>query len=124
MAIMNTTTQLHQLELRIAKLKSKLMALGEMRPGSISQQFNVCRSPGCRCKDPKHPQPHGPYYQLSYVRHGKSTSQAVPKDYVPQAQRQLDNYKLFRKLSDEWVELALQHARLSLDLFRRSQTAK
>ncbi|MGC9328602.1 MAG: DUF6788 family protein [Candidatus Hinthialibacter sp.] len=29
-----------------------------MRPGALSQQYNVCGNPRCRCKDPQHPQKH------------------------------------------------------------------
>ena len=47
--------------------KCDLAALGDLRPGSLSIQYNVCGSPGCRCKaDP--PVKHGPYYQVSYTR--------------------------------------------------------
>lgn len=48
----------------------------ELRPGSFSTQYNVCGSPGCRCKtDP--PKKHSPYYQISYTRKGKSSSRFV-----------------------------------------------
>jgi hypothetical protein len=44
------------LERQIEKTKQ---ALGDMRPGSLSTQYNVCGKLGCRCKaDP--PQKHGP----------------------------------------------------------------
>ena len=42
--------------------------------GSLSRQYNVCSSPGCRCKASP-PRKHGPYYQLSYTRNGKSTTE-------------------------------------------------
>jgi hypothetical protein len=48
-------------------MKSQLRALGPMRPGSLSRQYNVCGKPGCRCKDPKNPRRHGPYDQLNYA---------------------------------------------------------
>jgi len=47
------------------QIKAELAALGEMRPGSLSRQYNVCGKPNCRCKDPQNPQRHGPCYQLS-----------------------------------------------------------
>jgi hypothetical protein len=50
------------LQQRINQLKSQLRALGPMRPGSLSRQYNVCGKPGCRCKDSKNPRRHGPYY--------------------------------------------------------------
>ena len=48
------------LETKIGKIKEEIMALGlELQPGVLTQQYNVCGSPGCRCKaDPPHK--HGP----------------------------------------------------------------
>src|ERR1039458_6726707 len=62
-----------QIERQIEKVKRDLTALGDLRPGSLSTQFNVCGSPGCRCKATP-PEKHGPYYQVSFTRKGKSRS--------------------------------------------------
>ena len=43
-------------------LREKLIGLGPMLPGSISEQWNVCGTQGCRCKDPNKPVKHGPYW--------------------------------------------------------------
>lgn len=61
---MNATASIQNAEQRIQQIKAELGALGEMRPGSLSEQYNVCGKPNCRCKDPKNPQRHEPYYQL------------------------------------------------------------
>ena len=53
------------LQRQIEKVKRDLAALGDLRPGSLSTQYNVCGSPGCRCKATP-PIKHGPYYQVSY----------------------------------------------------------
>ena len=37
------------LQRQIEKVKRDLAALGDLRPGSLSTQYNVCGSPGCRC---------------------------------------------------------------------------
>ena len=42
-----------------------------MKPDSINEQYNVCGSPNCKCKDKKNPQKHGPYYYLSFTFKGK-----------------------------------------------------
>ena len=64
------------LQRQIEKVKRDLAALGDLRPGSLSTQYNVCGSPGCKCKaDP--PVKHGPYYQVSYTRKGRSRLYAV-----------------------------------------------
>jgi hypothetical protein len=105
---MTTTFRAQQIERKIARLKQELLTLGPIHPGSLSRQYNVCGKPGCRCKDPVHPQRHGPYYKVSYVYRGRSTSRFVPRDQVKEVQAELANYKRFRKLTDQWVGLALQ----------------
>ena len=97
---------------RIEEIKKRLVALGEMRPGSLSKQYNVCGNPTCRCKDPKNPKKHGPYYQVSYTHKGKSTTQFVKRGTVTETKTQLKNYRTFKKLIDEWVDLSVKIARL------------
>ena len=109
-------SQLKNIEKRIERVKQQLLLIGEMRSGSISKQYNVCGNPGCRCKDKLNPQKHGPYYQLSYVHRGKSSSQFIRQEFLAQVTAQLANYKRFKKLVDLWIDLALQHARIKLDI--------
>ena len=97
---------------RIETIKRKLSALGDMRPGSLSTQFNVCGNPTCRCKDPDNPKKHGPYYQLSYTHKGRSKSEFVKKEDLEAAKKQLKNYQQFKKLTADWVALSLELARL------------
>ena len=101
-----------QCQTRIEEIKKRLVALGEMRPGSLSKQFNVCGNPTCRCKDPKNPKKHGPYYQVSYTHKGKSSTQFVKRDAVTETKTQLDNYRTFKNLIDEWVDLSVKIAQL------------
>ena len=103
------------LQQKINRLKSLIGELGPMRPGSLSRQYNVCGKPGCRCKDPKNPRRHGPYYQLNYVYGGKQTSEFVRTRNLKVVRNQLANYKRFRRLTDQWVGSALQLARLELE---------
>jgi len=70
---MNTS----QIARKIEQLKRQLAQLGPKHPGSLSAQYNVCGKPSCRCKDPKEPQKHGPYYQLSFTWRGKSRTRFV-----------------------------------------------
>ena len=107
-----TPQKLQHMERRIAAVKAALVDLGDLHPGSLSRQFNVCGKPGCRCKDPRHPKRHGPYYQLNYVFRGKKTSLFIPRDQVSQLQAQLANYKSLRRSTDQWIGLAIQMARL------------
>ncbi len=107
---MKTTQTVKKLEAQIAQIKAQLQKHGAMRPGSLSRQYNVCGKSGCRCKDPKHPRRHGPYYQLNYVYRGKKTSQFIRRAILRQVRTELANYKQFRRLTEQWIGLALQVA--------------
>ncbi len=117
---MNATASIQKAEQRIQQIKTELAALGEMRPGSLSKQYNVCGKPNCRCKDPQHPQRHGPYYQLSWVHRGKSSTQFIRRPLLPQVRAQIATYNTFRRLTEEWVNLALRLAQAKLLTARRS----
>jgi hypothetical protein len=110
---MATETELRR---RIKRIKTELAALGDLRPGALSEQYNVCRTPGCRCKaDP--PQKHGPYHQLSYSRGGRSRTENVRTEDLPAVEAQIANYHKLRDLIDEWVDNAIE-----LDRLRRART--
>lgn len=82
-----------------------------MRPGALSEQYNVCGKPNCKCKDPQRPRKHGPYYQLSYTHQGKSTTEFVKRDMLDEVRLQLANYASFRELTDEWISLSVRIAK-------------
>jgi len=104
---------IENLKIEIEEIKRQIAALDDLRPGSISEQYNVCGKKGCRCKaDP--PEKHGPYYQLSYTRKGKSRSMFVKKEKVAEVKRQVENYRLLKSLVDRWVDLAIELADLKM----------
>jgi hypothetical protein len=107
------------LERRIERIKRKLQALGDLRPGSLSEQYNVCGVEGCQCKASP-PKRHGPYYQLSFTRKGKATSRFVRRDEVAVVRQQLKNYAKLRALVDEWISTAMELSTLRLEQRRRS----
>ena len=97
---------------RIKEIQKILSEMGEMRPGSLSMQYNVCGNPSCRCKDKKNPKKHGPYYQLSYTHKGKSTTEFVKAEKVDEVRQQIKNFREFKKLTDEWVDISVKIAKL------------
>jgi hypothetical protein len=70
-----------------------------MLPGSISEQWNVCGTPGCKCKEKNNPIKHGPYYQLSFSVKGKSSSMFVKKQDLREARRRVQRYQEFKQLT-------------------------
>ena len=95
------------LETEIEKIKQELLSLGDLRPGSLSKQYNVCGNPRCRCKEDP-PRKHGPYYQLSFTRKGRSRTQFIKKPHVATVRTQVKNYRRLRTLIDRWIELSTQ----------------
>jgi hypothetical protein len=102
------------LERRIEPIKRKLQALGDLRPESLLEQYNVCEVDGCRCKASP-PKKHGPHYQLSFTRKGRSTSRFVRRQEVAVVRRQLKSCAILRALVDEWIDAAMELSTLRLE---------
>lgn len=85
------------IERRIEKIKQELAKLGDMRPGSLSVQT---RSWG------------GEYCQLSYTHKGRGRTEYVPEAKRKEVERQIANYRKFRELTKEWVELGIELCKL------------
>jgi len=91
----------------INKVQKELLKVEEFRPGSLSLQYNVCGSPGCRCKG-KYPVKHGPYYKVSYTRKGKGKNLFIKKEEVEIVKNQIENYNKFKKLMDSWIDISIE----------------
>jgi hypothetical protein len=112
--------RIRALEAQIEAIKRELAGLGDLRPGSLSQQYNACGSPGCRCKATP-PQKHGPYFQLSYTRRGKDGTRFVKKADLPSIRQATANYARLRELVDRWIELATELSDLKINLRAAAQ---
>lgn len=69
-------------EYQIVDIKKKIVQIGYMKPGSISEQYNICGSVNCKCKNKKNSIKHGPYHYLSYTFKGKSYTEFISEDQV------------------------------------------
>jgi len=107
---------IQQIEKRIAAIKRELSAVGPMHPGSVSAQYNICGTPGCRCKDPKKPRKHGPYYQLSYTSGGRHNTRFVRPDQLAAMRGKVKQHRRLRELVQEWVALCVEQERLERGL--------
>jgi hypothetical protein len=90
---------------RILKIKELIFKLEDFRPGSLSEQYNVCGKAGCRCKNKENPEKHGPYYQISCYKNKKHTTRFVKKENVKEIKNEVESYKKFKTLIDEWILL-------------------
>lgn len=88
------------IEKEIANIKQALMGLGQMHPGSLSQQSRAAGNT---------------YHQLSYSHQGKGHTKYVRPEDVPEVTQEIENYRRFRGLTTKWVELAIELAKLRRD---------
>jgi hypothetical protein len=108
---MTTGNRQAHLEAKIDVLKQDLLTLGDLRPGTLSEQYNVCGKAGCACKaDP--PRKHGPYYQVSFTWQGRSHTQFVRGENLATTRQQLRTYERLRTLVEAWIATGLELAAL------------
>ena len=96
------TTQLERTEEQIARVKQELLALGPMRPGSISRQYRL----------PKEKE--RPFYQISYTHRMRGLSEYVRPENLKTLTRETTTFKRFKKLLDRWIDLSLQASQLRI----------
>lgn len=101
--------KLDPIEKRIAGVKEKLMSIGEMRPGSLTYQYQ-------RPKEKK-----GGFYQISYTYQMKSKTEYVKADFVQDLKRQIATFKRFKKLTQQWIDLAIQHSQIKVTLAKEGK---
>jgi len=94
--------RMQQIEQRIDRIKRTLMEIGPLRPGSLTRQY----------KDPKHHA--GAYWQISYTRRMKSRTEYVRQGWVKELRRQIVTHKRFKRLVDQWIDLGIEHSRLTV----------
>jgi hypothetical protein len=91
---------------QIQRIQTQLTQLGPMRPGTLTRQY----------RQPERQQ--GPYYQLSYTYQMKSHTEYVPKRQVALVRKEIAVYQRYKKLTAQWIDLALQRSRLRMQLTR------
>jgi hypothetical protein len=98
---------------KVERIRRTLISLGPILPGSIGEQWNVCGTAGCKCKDPVSPKKHGPYYQLSFSVGGRSSSIFIRKEDLSEARKRVRNFQEFKKLTTELIQA-------NVDLIRKN----
>jgi len=97
----------------VDQVKQQIVKLGPVLPGSIGEQWNVCGTPGCKCKDLVNPKKHGPHYQLSFSVGGRSSSMFIKKEDLPEVRKRVKNYQELKKLITDLIQA-------NVDLVRKS----
>ncbi len=90
---------LEVLERRRSEILTQIQQLGDMRRGSVVEQYLPCGKPRCCCKKPGHPG-HGPYFALTRKVEGKTkTRQLRPGPLLEKVRQEVDTFHRFRALS-------------------------
>ena len=103
---------------KLSEIKNEFGTIGRMTVGSISRQFNVCGTAGCKCKDKTNPQKHGPYFYLRSSYGKKNTTQFIRKEFVPTIEQQIAEYRKFKKLINLWIKLSIKLSDAELQAMR------
>jgi hypothetical protein len=97
---------------RIQRIQTRLTQLGPMRPGTLTRQY----------RQPERQQ--GAYYQLSYTYQMRSHTEYVPKREVAMVRKEIAAYQRYKKLTAQWIDLALRRSRLRMQLTRPASQSR
>jgi hypothetical protein len=106
------TPSLTSLEQQRSALQNQLAQLGDFRAGSITGTGGRCGNPRCHCHEANDPG-HGPYYRLTRKVKGKTVTETFSTEVaLRKAQREVEEYHRFRRLSQELLDVNEQICRL------------
>lgn len=96
------------LDQQYAAAKQRLLEIGFIAEGTLSKRFLTCGKASCRCaKDPA--ARHGPYYQLTWKRNGRTVAQFIPETMA--------------KYYEEWIQNRQELSKRLKQLYTISQQA-
>ena len=111
---MPTSLDLKALRLQRDQLKSELAQVGDMRPGSLVPRYRACGKPTCHCAK-KGSKGHGPSYSLTHPIAGKTVTRVIPAGAaVERTRAQLEEYRRFRRLVQQFITVSEQVCDLEL----------
>jgi Family of unknown function (DUF6788) len=110
----DSPTSTEVLLLRRDHLRSQLSAIGDMRPGSLTERYRKCGKPSCHCAR-KGSAGHGPSYSVTHPVKGKTVTRIIPAGpSVELTRHQIAEYQRFRALVRELVVVSEQLCDLQL----------
>jgi hypothetical protein len=101
---MDKEKRVQRIEQKIVRIKEELSTIGPMRPGSLTRQY----------RDPENGT--GAYWQISYTRDMKGRSEYIRREWVTEIRKQIATHKRFRHLTDQWVDLSIEHSKLIMQI--------
>ena len=94
------------LEKKITNRLGQLSTIGAIRPGSLNKQY--------RDKEKQK----GIYYQLSYTHKMRSRTEHVWPEHVAGLKKEIAEYKKFKKLTTEVIDLSIELSKAKITLLR------
>ena len=83
----------------------QMQSIDRLRRGSLSKQFFKIQPPAPSARQ-------GPYYVLQGFFHGQKFSERIPPEQAAQVEQDVENYRRFQTLAEEYVTLSDQITRL------------
>jgi hypothetical protein len=83
----------------------QMQSIDRLRRGSLSKQFFTSRPPAPAAR-------RGPYYVLQGFFHGKKFSERIAPAQAAQVEQDVENYRRFQTLAEEYVTVSDQITRL------------
>ena len=95
------------LEAEKIRLFNEMSALGDFRRGSIQTIYRKCGKDTCSCAQPEHPG-HGPMLIWTRSVNGKTVTKKISDAELGKLQRELDNYRRFKRINADLVTVSEQ----------------
>lgn len=100
-------TKMQKLDQRITSIKKQIFEIGDMRPGSLTQQMRKAK------------ESYGSYWQLSYTYRGKGRTGYIREEFVQQVTAETANYRLYKELLDMLIQLSIEKSELQMELGKK-----
>lgn len=91
-----TNKKVETLLKKINTAKTDLIAIGDMRPGSVTKQFH------------KRGDKKWPYWQISYTQNKRSKTEYLKDEFVEKIKAEVATYKKFKKLIEKLTNLNVE----------------
>ena len=101
--------KIENLKSKIIKTKEAMMAVGDMRPGSLTVQSRKAKSK------------YGEYWQLSYTHKGKGGTHYIPQEFVKQIEGEVLAFKKFKRLYEDLIGLTVEYSQMRLKLAKEGE---
>lgn len=102
---MHKSEDAETLKKRRDELRRQLASIGDLRPGSLVGRYRKCGKPNCHCAA-EEGGGHGPSWSLTRKVDGKTVTKIIPQEAVSITQEQIAEYRRFRRLAGEFVEVS------------------